>query len=87
MTSETCREEPLEWAGFAKWRPGRIHIFCPSCRRRMSNAERAEYDPPAAVLVHVWCEKCCSGCKTDLGDYFDREGNVIDYADTYENLP
>ena len=67
----------LEWAGFRKWKPGRIHIFCPTCKRRMSNAERTEFDPPSAVLVHVWCEKCSQGCKTDLGYYFDRDGNVV----------
>ena len=68
---------PLEWAGFQKWRSGRIHIYCPRCRRRLSNAARTELDPPNAVLVHVWCEKCSQGCKTDLGSYFDGDGNVI----------
>jgi hypothetical protein len=67
----------LEWAGFAPWRSGRIHIFCPTCRRRLSNAERTDVDPPNAVLVHIWCERCSAGCKTDLGDYFDRDGHVI----------
>jgi hypothetical protein len=67
----------LEWVGFQKWRPGRIHIYCPRCRRRLSNAERTKHDPPNAALVHVWCEKCSAGCKTDLGNYFDCDGNVI----------
>lgn len=67
----TRTTRPLEWAGFAKCRPGRIHIFCPTCHRRLSNAPRTELDPPTAVLVHVWCERCSAGCKTDLGDYFE----------------
>lgn len=67
----------MEWAGFQKWRPGRIHIFCPKCHRRLSNATRTELDPPDAVLVHVWCEKCSQGCKTDLGSYFNKQGRVI----------
>ena len=67
----------LEWAGFSKLRLGRIHIFCPTCHRKMSNAERTEFDPLNAELVHVWCERCSSGCKTDLGDYFDGNGKAI----------
>lgn len=71
----------LEWAGFQPWRAGRIHIFCPTCHRRLSNAERTQYDPPNAVLVHIWCEKCSSGSKTDIGGYFDRRGKEIsDYG-------
>ena len=65
------------WAGFAPLRQGRIHIFCPKCHRRMSNAERTEIDPPNAELVHVWCERCSQGCKTDRGSYFNGRGKVI----------
>ncbi len=65
------------WAGFAPLKKGRIHIFCPSCKRKLSNVERTELDPPAAELVHVWCEKCSQGCKADLGSYFNGRGRTI----------
>jgi len=65
------------WAGFASLRKGRIHIFCPSCGRKLSNAPRTEFDPPTAELVHVWCAKCSAGCKTDLGDYFNGRGRRV----------
>ncbi len=75
--AELDKMRACQWAGFAPLRKGRIHIFCPKCHRRFSNAERTDLDPPTAELVHVWCERCSQGCKTDLGSYFDSCGRVI----------
>ncbi len=87
MGPMTPPADRLQWAGFAPLRQGRIHIFCPKCRRKLSNAERTELDPPQAELVHVWCEKCSSGCKSDLGSYFDGEGRrLMEVLDDNDNV-
>jgi hypothetical protein len=66
----------IPFVGYAKLRPGRIHLYCPKCGRRMSNADReATYDPPDAVLSHVWC----CGDSDGPPRYFDADGVEIDY--------
>jgi ribosomal protein L37E len=59
----------LPWAGFSPLRKGRIHVFCPRCHRKVSNAIRGEYDPLRATLVHTWCDRCGQGGK-DAPEYF-----------------
>lgn len=68
----------LEYVGFNKLRPGRIHIFCPSCGMKRSNVPRFE-DPETAVLMHCLCEKCGQGCKDDGVTYFDAHGRELDW--------
>jgi hypothetical protein len=65
--------------GFKPLKLGRIHLECPHCGRKMSNMERAEYDPPHAVLMVMPCDKyrCSGGCKIDGGDYYDAGGEQI----------
>jgi hypothetical protein len=67
----------LRTTGFSKLRNGRIHIRCPKCGRKQSNAFRAEIDPPSAFLVETLCEKCSMGCKDPGLDYFDKDGNSV----------
>ena len=68
----------LEYAGFHHHREGRIHVYCPHCRRKLSNAPRTEGDPSTAVLVAVWCERCSEGCKIEGPAYYlDAEGRAI----------
>lgn len=65
--------------GFKKLREGKIHLSCPRCGRKMSNAPRGDYDPPNAVLLVVPCDKyrCSGGCKIEGGDYFDENGKQV----------
>ena len=67
----------LPWAGFAKLRAGRIHVYCPHCGRKYSNAHRGEYDPPSATLVHTWCDRCGIGGKESPETFFDARGREI----------
>jgi hypothetical protein len=67
----------LPWAGFAQLRAGRIHVWCPSCHRRLSNMERQAEDPPTAELVHCWCDKCSAGCKDTPMYYYDGNGDRV----------
>ena len=70
----------LEYIGFHKHKPGRIHLFCPTCKRKMSNVEKTEYDPERAVLAHLPCEKCSSGGKVDgVSFYLDSRGKEVDW--------
>jgi hypothetical protein len=74
----------IPFAGYAKLRPGRIHLYCPRCGRRQSNAHRSEvYDPPDAVLAHIWC----CGDTDGPPRYLDADGAVIDYWAWFENKP
>jgi hypothetical protein len=74
-----------DYVGYSKLRPGRIHIYCPKCHRKMSNAHRTKLDPPTAVLMHSWCEKCSD---TDgMPIYLDAEGKFIDYWAWWDSLP
>lgn len=68
------------YLGFNRLRPGRIHVYCPTCGMKRSNAPRQDYDPPEAVLMHLACEKCSEGCKIDGPDaYLDAQGRRIDW--------
>jgi hypothetical protein len=71
----------LPWAGYAPLRKGRIHVFCPHCGRKMSNAHRGEYDPPRAQLVHVWCYRCGSGGKDSPETFLDGNGKEIPWEE------
>lgn len=68
-----------EYVGYAKLRPGRIHLFCPGCKRKQSNVPRNvggsfPDDPPRAVLAHVHCEKCSVGSKDSSTIYLSAHG-------------
>jgi hypothetical protein len=76
----------LPWAGFAPLRKGKIHVFCPRCHRKISNAERDEYDPPRATLVHTWCDRCGEGGKDSPEHYFDARGREISYEEVERNI-
>lgn len=68
----------LDYIGFKPHKAGRIHLFCPNCRRKMSNVIRTEYDPKRAVLAHLPCERCSIGCKVDGPSlYLDAAGRAI----------
>lgn len=67
----------IEWVGFRPLKPDRIHVYCPRCGRRASNAHRAEYDPPTATLMHLLCGNCDAGCKVEGGTYFDDRGKEV----------
>lgn len=70
-----------EWAGYQKLRPGRIHMFCLKCHRKLSNMVRQEFDPPRAELVQSYCPKCGEGGK-DAPEYFlDAEGKEIPWEE------
>jgi hypothetical protein len=60
--------------GYRPLRPGRIHLLCPLCGRKMSNIPRADYDPKQAALCVIPCDKH-SGLKVEGGEYFDKRGN------------
>ncbi len=74
--------QELRTTGFNKLRPGKIHLRCPHCGRKHSNAERGEFDPARAVLLETLCEKCCQGCKDGFEYYFDEKGKEVDYEST-----
>lgn len=70
------------FVGYAKLRPGRIHLFCPTCKRKMSNVPRNQGgnypdDPPRAVLAHVHCEKCSMGSKDGDMTFMDANGRDL----------
>ena len=67
----------LEYVGFKPHRPGRIHLYCPGCGRKMSNVERGDLDPPTATLFSVPCEECSEGCKVEGGEYRDTLGRYL----------
>lgn len=70
----------MEWAGFKLLRKDRIHVWCPRCHRKVSNAHRGEYDPPRATLVHTWCERCGAGGKDSPETFFDARGREISWT-------
>jgi hypothetical protein len=41
----------LDYVGFSRLRPGRIHLLCPSCGRKQSNVPRSV--DPEPVLGQV----------------------------------
>ena len=69
-----------DWAGFKPLRAGHIHVFCPKCRRRMSNVPKLPDDPDKAELVHEWCDRCSSGCKDTPAYFFNGRGKRIHIA-------
>ena len=73
----------MEWAGYRPLRPGRIHVYCPMCGRKVSNAHRGEFDPPRATLVHTWCDRCGSGGKDSPETFFDNDGREIDFREVF----
>jgi hypothetical protein len=68
-------------AGFRPLKPGRIHLRCPHCRRKMSNMARADHDPPRAVVCELPCPKCSQGCKEPPSYYYDAEGEPVDFEE------
>lgn len=63
------------YVGFRPLKPGHIHIYCPVCGRRYSNAKRTEHDPARAVLLKLTCMRCPdNGAKDDWGVYLDAQG-------------
>lgn len=71
----------LPWAGFNKLRPGRIHLFCQRCKRKMSNTERGEYDPPHATLVVSFCQRCGQGGKDACETFYTASGREIGFEE------
>ena len=68
----------MSYVGFAKLRPGRIHLFCPRCHRKLSNMPRDEHDPKTAVLAHVFCERCGNGGKDEgYAVFFNARGKRV----------
>lgn len=69
----------LDYAGYAKLRLGRIHLYCPCCKRKHSNMPRSAdpEDPKRAVLAHIVCNKCGIGSKDSDISYLDRYGQPI----------
>ncbi len=65
------------WAGFKTLRRGRIHVFCPKCKRRLSNMPRQDHDPKSSELVHCWCDRCSSGCKETPEYHFNNRGRRV----------
>jgi ribosomal protein L37E len=82
----TPEPSPLPWAGFAPLRKDRIHVFCPRCHRKISNAQRGEFDPPRATLVHTWCYRCGQGGKESEETYFDVNGKEILWEEIQRNI-
>jgi hypothetical protein len=66
-----------DYVGYQKLRPGRIHLFCPGCGRKMSNVRRDSLDPPDAVLARVSCERCSEGCKDSSQTFLDADGREL----------
>lgn len=69
----------MDWAGYSTLRPGRIHVFCPRCHRKFSNAERGKFDPPSAQLVQTHCDRCGQGGKEADETFFDARGRQISW--------
>lgn len=72
------RETMLD--GYRPLKPGRIHMRCPTCGRKVSNVPRSGYDPHDAALLVIPCardNKCGAGGFIEGGDYFDKNGELI----------
>ncbi len=76
----------LPWAGYRPLRPGRIHVWCPRCHRKLSNAPRGKYDPLRAVLVHTHCERCGQGGKECSETFLDAKGRAISWTEIERNI-
>ncbi len=71
---------PERLKGFHPLKPGRIHLKCPTCGRKMSNTERCEDDPAAAVLIETECPECADGHFDDPA-WFGADGEQIMWHD------
>lgn len=69
----------LRTSGFSRLREGRIHIRCPQCGRKQSNALRESYDPPLATLAEIGCGDCAGsvGAKDCPIYYYDAKGAAV----------
>lgn len=76
----------LPWAGFAPLREGRVHVWCPKCKRKLSNLYRQKYDPPRATLVHSFCDRCSQGCKDTPEWYYDADGRLIEWDEIERHI-
>jgi hypothetical protein len=77
MTPENLHLLDLRTSGFKPLKPGRIHVRCPVCGRKLSNMARGEDDPSSAVLAETWCPRCV-GSDYDSGtDFFDADGGRV----------
>ncbi len=64
-------------SGFRTLKPGCIHLRCPRCGRKQSNAKRhPEYDHPTAFLCEDECDKCDAG-NFPVPTYFDKRGREL----------
>jgi len=72
----------MDYIGFRPHKPGRIHLFCPDCGRKLSNMRRFQHDPERAVLAHIPCERCSQGCKIEGATlYLDSDGRAVDWEE------
>lgn len=65
------------YIGYEKLKQGRIHLYCPGCGRKMSNTQKADYDPSKAHICHVYCDNCSVGHKDSVINYLDIDGKFI----------
>lgn len=77
----SARLRALPYAGFSPLRRGRIHLLCPACGRKQSNAPRATVpveDPRTAVLAICLCDGACSnGTKDNETRFRDARGREL----------
>lgn len=69
--------EMTAFNGYHRLRRGKIHLYCPGCKRKMSNARRDIRDPPLAVLVHVLCTECAEGTLDSGQKFFGDDGREL----------
>lgn len=55
-------------------KPGRIHLYCPTCGRTKKNMRRCDGDLPNAAVLLTQCPKCNRG-DFSLADYLDIRGH------------
>lgn len=70
-----------EWVGYRKLRPGRVHLWCPRCKRKTSNAHKMREDPPRVELIQTFCPRCASGGKDAPEWYLDADGKEIEWEE------
>jgi hypothetical protein len=63
---------------FIELEKGKIHYFCPICKRKDSNATRVEgIDPKDAVLLIENCWYCQNKTGRTNTKYYDKNGIII----------
>ena len=67
----------MNYVGYPKLQPGKIHLICPRCGRKQSNAVRGPYDPPKAVMCSTLCERCGHGGKGGDEAFRDAAGREL----------